>query len=257
MTIEGQSLSPFWRPKTTVVTGSGFKSALYTQIGVMVENDPIKTTHVGRGEIRHDAMHGHGVVIRRREVDVPYPVLVARMKAKELAPFFKPNDHPHAVTDSTWEILSPEGHVLSLNKPGGDKKKEKEIVEALYEHRGQSISSDTGVCIILPNLREMELYHLTLITGIINPHFQVGQVDRLIEHNPDTSGGFSIIEALTYELIIPDSYLQFRVRKISPTGEPFISGRIMKYDAAIQELSSDQTNNEWIRRLAVGVMPRK
>jgi hypothetical protein len=255
--IEAGRMSPYWRPNSVVVTGSGFKRDLYRQVGVPVEDDPLKIHHVGRGETNHDHVNGNGVIVRRREVDVPYPVRVAKAKIEELAPHFPPNGHSHIVTDSTWEIMGPEGHVYSFNKPGGDRLKEAKILSKLYDLRGHRISSDTGAAVLSNDLSETELYHLTLMLGVVNPEIDMGRAEALVTSHPDTSGGFSVIDALQTGIILPDPLVQFRLRKIHPYGAPFETGRIMSFDTAVQELSDDSSNNAWLKRLAVGVIPQK
>lgn len=256
ITIETR-LNPYASPHSVLVSGSTHKGALCREVGIPVEEDPSKIAHVGNGEENHDISNGYGVVVRRRVVDVPYPVLVAQAKAAQLAPHFKPNGHEHVVADSTWEIMSSEGHVLSLNKPKKDRKKEEQIARTLYMHRGQCVSSDTGIAVLSHNLTKTDLYHLSLMLGVINPDLQMGEVERLIRNNPNTAGGFSVLDALSYGLISPDPMLHFRIRKINSTGAPFVSGRIMTFDTVFHELSNDSSNNEWIRRLAIGIIPKK
>ena len=256
VTIETR-YNPFEGQNIVVVTGSTFKEKLYSDVGIQVERDPHKKHHVGKGEERHDIENGFGVVVRRRVLDVPYPVLVAEAKAKELTLHFKPNGHNHVVADSTWEIMSPEGHVLSFNKPGGEKTKIEQILTALNEHRGQRISSDTGIGVIAHDLSEIKLFHATLMLGEINPNLDMGQIEQIVKKNPDTAGGFSVMDALSSGLILSDPVLHFRIRAINKTGAPFVGGRIMRFNEQYHELSADSVNNEWIRRLAVGAFPRK
>ncbi|MFH0773272.1 MAG: hypothetical protein V1922_03090 [bacterium] len=252
-------LNPYWRQNSVVVTGSRSKRRLYEGVGIPVERDSNKIAHVGNGEQKYDQRNRNGVVVRREKIDAPYPVLVARAKAEELAPRFKPNGHFHVVSDSTYEIMGPDGLVFSLNKTSGERRKETEIIKALYGLRGRRISSDTGLA-VLPsdvNLQEMELYHASLMMGMINPTLDMGQVEQLITNNPDTAGGFSVLDAIQYGLVIPDPTMHFRTRRIIPTGAPFVSGRVMRYEAVVHEMSTDSSNNEWMKRLAVGVIPRK
>lgn len=250
-------MSPYWHTNSVVVTGSPFKRQLYRGVGVSVEADPAKVNSVGVGETNHDRMNGNGVIVRRRVVDVPYPVLVAKAKAEQLAPNFPPNGHSHVVADSTWEVIGAEGCVISLNKPGGNRKKEEEILRTLNDLRGHLISSDTGVAVLSNDLSAVDLYHLTLMLGTVNPDMDMGMAEQLIASSPQVSGGFSVLDALRAGIILPDPAIHFRVRKINRSGAPFEKGSIMKYDTALHELASDSGNDGWIQRLAIGVIPRK
>lgn len=254
----GRQMSPYWRSNSVVVTGSEHKRGLYKGVGVAVEGDPEKVHHVGVGEVNHDLANGHGVIVRRREVDVPYPVQVAKAKIEELAPRFSPNGHNHAVADSTWELMDPvNGHVYSLNKTNGERGKEEAILQALYDLRGCRISSDTGVAVLANDLSATELYHLSLMLGTVNPNIDMGSAEALVKGHPHTSGGFSALEAVHAGIILPDPIIDFRIRKIHPSGAPFEAGRLMTYDTVVHQMANDSSNNEWLRRAAVGVIPRK
>lgn len=158
--------------------------------------------------------------------------------------------------DATWQVLDDSGIVHSFNKPNTPEKRD-EILQAIYALRGQRISSDTGIGVIERDLSGIILFHTSYMLGVINPEVDMGSVEQVVRANPDVSGGLRAIDILSSGIVVPDNMAHFRMREISPCGGPFLKGKIMRYEAAIQELSGDPVNNPWVMRMALGIIPKK
>lgn len=251
-----RTISPFGPDLTKAVTSSPLKVRLFHSSGIETEEDRSKIEKIEVGENNHDKLNGHSVVVRSRSVDVPYPVRVVSEKANALLEDLQPNGNRHAVFDSTWEVLDAIGGVHSFNKPDTVIKRN-EILQAIYDLQGQRISSDTGIGVIASDLSTIDLFHSSFLLGIINPNVDMGAAEQLVKAHPSVSGGLKAIDALSAGIIIPDQLMHFRIRHISPYAEPFIRGHIMRYDAAIHELTNDSVNNPWVMKMAHGIIPRK
>jgi len=156
-----QTISPFGTELTKAVTSSPLKARLFHSAGIETEEDHAKIEKVGIGEENHDKINGHSVVVRSRSIDMPYPVQVANEKAHALLKDLQPNGNRHAVFDSTWEVLDNAGIVHSFNKPNSTAKRD-EILQAIYDLRGQRISSDTGNGVIARDLSGIDLFHSSI-----------------------------------------------------------------------------------------------
>jgi len=256
MAVEvSETICPYAPESTRFVTSSGVKTDLCLSVGIPTERDSGKITKVGFGEESYACINGHGVVVRNRMREVPHPVRVVYAKARALLQHLEPNGHRHAVGDATWQVLDDFGIVYSFNKPDTFAKKD-ETLRAYYKLRGNRISSDTGIGVIESDLGAIRLYHTSLMLGRVNPELDMGRLEQVVMANTDVSGGLKAIDMIRYEVIVPDELAHFCIREISPQGAPFLGGQMMRYEAAIHELSKGSANNPWLMRLAHGIFPK-